>query len=53
METGWDRGRVFTTGTYQGNHTADTNKLIEKKFLDFLRGFRLEAVYPYRHYPFN
>ncbi|KAI8927661.1 MCM2/3/5 family-domain-containing protein [Entophlyctis helioformis] len=45
---GWDNGRVFTTAVYAGDQRDDSPVVIERKFGEFLRNFRLEAEYIYR-----
>lgn len=45
---GWDSGRVYTTAVYAGEQRDDSQTVIEQKFVDFLRNFRLEHEFIYR-----
>ena len=48
---GWDLGQVFGTSIYPIATQQDTPALIQTKFLEFLRNFRLEHVFTYRFVP--
>ncbi|KAJ3269265.1 minichromosome maintenance protein 5 [Terramyces sp. JEL0728] len=45
---GWDQGRITTTSTFSAQQNETSGTVIEQKFLDFLRDFRLDSVFPYR-----
>ncbi|KAI8911962.1 hypothetical protein PhCBS80983_g03226 [Powellomyces hirtus] len=45
---GWDTGRVFDTQVYPSESATDTRANIEKKFVEFLRTFRIDNVFLYR-----
>ncbi|KND00835.1 MCM DNA helicase complex subunit MCM5 [Spizellomyces punctatus DAOM BR117] len=45
---GWDTGRVFDTQVYPTESGEETRAAIEKKFVEFLRSFRIDNVFLYR-----
>eukprot|EP00842_Homolaphlyctis_polyrhiza_P004395 jgi/Hompol1/4957/HPOL_001889-RA len=45
---GWDVGRVYSTAVYQAEQRENSNEVIERKFVDFLRNFRDGAEFIYR-----
>ncbi|KAJ3289749.1 minichromosome maintenance protein 5 [Borealophlyctis nickersoniae] len=45
---GWDAGRIYNTSVYPGERGEETRSSIEKKFVEFLRNFRLDNIFIYR-----
>ncbi|KAJ3301477.1 minichromosome maintenance protein 5 [Kappamyces sp. JEL0829] len=45
---GWNQGRIYTTGTYQGEQAEDSLQSLQIKFFSFLREFHIEQIYIYR-----
>ncbi|KAJ3145719.1 minichromosome maintenance protein 5 [Geranomyces variabilis] len=45
---GWDAGQVFDTAVYPNESGEDSRAGIEKKFVEFLRTFRIDNVFLYR-----
>ncbi|KAJ3022004.1 minichromosome maintenance protein 5 [Thoreauomyces humboldtii] len=45
---GWDAGRVFNTQVYPSDSGEDSRATIERRFVEFLRTFRIDNVFVYR-----
>ena len=49
MASSWDVGSVYFTGGPVQEQTESSPKLLEKRFVAFLKEYREDAVYVYRY----
>ncbi|KAL2919540.1 minichromosome maintenance protein 5 [Polyrhizophydium stewartii] len=48
LSGGWDAGRVTSTAVYPTEQRANSHVVVERRFLEFLRSFRIDNVFLYR-----